>query len=134
MKNEGTLKLQGVKQDVLTIALNSQEHPGRVRAVGSHVTPTVYFNVPKGKALQNELLLAQQQELIETKARLAKLEAAVFKMSASVETDEKGSCSAAKSEHFAKFPYSPPAKNLSNEGNFDDDEVQLVDTVDALQV
>ena len=123
----------GVKEDVLTVALMSKEHHGRVRAVGSHVTPTVYFSLPKAKADKVDIFLSQQEELMETKARLQKLEAAVFKTSASpVDTDEKGSCSA-KSEHPVKFSYAEPPKQLFSEEK-DDEDVLLVDTIDALQV
>ena len=120
----------------------TKEHHGRVRAVGSHVTPTVYFNVPKGKGVkiefrvQQEEFLAQKEELMETKARLQKLEALVHKMTASPldVTEDKGSCSA-KMSHPVKFSFVEPAKQLFNEEKTDDDEdVTLVDTLDALQV
>ena len=131
--------MKGVKEDVLTLALDSKEHPGRVRAVGSHVTPTVYFNVPKAKSLQTDLLIAQQRKLMDRRVekldrRVEQLEATIVKMSASVVgTDEKGSCSA-KEEPSVKFAEIQCASYLSNEKNSDDDDVMLVDTVDILQV
>ncbi|KAL8088632.1 hypothetical protein AgCh_038419 [Apium graveolens] len=36
-------------EDVLSIALETPEHSGRVRGVGSFVNPSTYFNLPKGK-------------------------------------------------------------------------------------
>ena len=62
------LKLEGNKKDVLIVTLMSKEHYERVRAIGSHVTPTVYFTIPKQKAGKVEIFLAQQDELMETKA------------------------------------------------------------------
>lgn len=45
-KKNGELKVEGAN-DVLTMALNTPEHSGRVRAVGGNVNPHVYFNIPK---------------------------------------------------------------------------------------
>ena len=108
-------------------------HHGHVRAFGSHVTLTVYFTNPKDKVGKIDIFLAQQEKLLETKARIQKLEAAIFKTSASVvDTDEKSSCSA-KSEYPVKFSYAEPARNLSSEEKpDDDDDVLLVGTLDAL--
>lgn len=36
-------------EDVLTKALETPEHSGRVRGVGSFVTPSMFFNFPTGK-------------------------------------------------------------------------------------
>ncbi|KAF9621556.1 hypothetical protein IFM89_022910 [Coptis chinensis] len=43
---EGTLEVEGTK-DVLTLALGTLEHNGRVRGVGDGVTPTQYFHLIK---------------------------------------------------------------------------------------
>ncbi|KAF9606675.1 hypothetical protein IFM89_027719 [Coptis chinensis] len=43
---EGTLEVEGTK-DVLTLALGTPEHGGRVRGVGDRVTPTQYFRLIK---------------------------------------------------------------------------------------
>lgn len=34
-------------EDLLTCALQNGEHSGRVRGIGSYVTPTAYFKYPK---------------------------------------------------------------------------------------
>lgn len=47
-KRKGEFKPSG-SEDVLSVALETPEHAGRVRGVGSFVTPSTYFNVPKGK-------------------------------------------------------------------------------------
>ena len=43
---DGTLKVEG-SNDVLTMALETSEHGGRVRGVGGFVTPSFYFNQPR---------------------------------------------------------------------------------------
>lgn len=49
--------------DVLTMALGTPEHCGRVRGEGKHVTPMAYFKIPKrGTKKYNEKLLAQLHE------------------------------------------------------------------------
>lgn len=45
-EKEGKLSTSG-SNDVLTLALGTPEHGGRVRAVGSYVTPNSYFHLPK---------------------------------------------------------------------------------------
>ncbi|XP_074560497.1 putative leucine-rich repeat receptor-like protein kinase At2g19210 [Curcuma longa] len=44
-KKEGKLKLESTKEDTLTKALETGENAGRVRAIGGHITPSVYFQV-----------------------------------------------------------------------------------------
>ena len=49
--------------DVLTMALGTPEHCGRVRGEGKHVTPMAYFKIPKRRTKKyNEELLAQLHE------------------------------------------------------------------------
>lgn len=48
MKRKGEFKQSG-SSDVLTAALETPEHSGRVRGVGSFVSPSTFFNMPKGK-------------------------------------------------------------------------------------
>ncbi|XP_075505419.1 uncharacterized protein LOC142542585 [Primulina tabacum] len=101
---EGKLEIKETKKDIFTKALNSDEHGGRVRAVGGHITPTLYFNVGrswKTEDVERKLMIEQKKELIEaTKliqeqdTRIQKLEAIVYKKGAwDSEIDDKGSCS-----------------------------------------
>ena len=47
MQEKGEFKPSG-DSDVLSAVLETPEHSGRVRGVGSFVTPTTYFNLPRG--------------------------------------------------------------------------------------
>ncbi|XP_073137196.1 uncharacterized protein [Henckelia pumila] len=63
-KREGKLNTIGTKEDILTKALESYEHGGRVRAVGGHVTPTLYFNVGrvwKNVDVDRDLVIEQKK-------------------------------------------------------------------------
>ncbi|KAM7485502.1 hypothetical protein LguiA_001511 [Lonicera macranthoides] len=46
MVNDGSLVIEG-SSDVLSLALGTPEHSGRVRGVGFGVTPTTYFHLPR---------------------------------------------------------------------------------------
>lgn len=51
--------------DVLTTALETPEQSGRVRAVGSFVTPKIYFNLPRERKIQitkSELLARDRRK------------------------------------------------------------------------
>lgn len=39
-------------EDVLTVALETPEHSGRVRGVGGYITPQAFFNLPKQKRVR----------------------------------------------------------------------------------
>lgn len=78
------------KGTILSIALEKEEHRGRLRGVGEYVTPKAYFNVPRGMsriaAEQEKALMAaakkeaeREKKEAERDARIAKLEAAVYK-------------------------------------------------------
>lgn len=43
---DGSLSVEGAN-DILTLALGTREHSGRLRAVGGFVTPSAYFHVPR---------------------------------------------------------------------------------------
>ncbi|XP_073041868.1 uncharacterized protein [Primulina eburnea] len=103
-KSEGKLEIKETKKDILTKALNSDEHGGRVRAVGGHITPTLYFNVGrswKTEDVDRKLMIEQKKELIEARkliqeqdTRIQKLQAIVYKKGSwDSEIDDKGSCS-----------------------------------------
>ncbi|XP_073128723.1 uncharacterized protein [Henckelia pumila] len=109
IKIEGTLEIKGAKEDILTKALNTGEHGGRVRAVGGHITPTLYFNVGrclKTDIVDREVMIEQGKELVEAKkliakqdtrieeqdTRIKKLEAIIYKNGAwENDVDDKGS-------------------------------------------
>ncbi|XP_074355827.1 uncharacterized protein LOC141695484 [Apium graveolens] len=73
MKEKGEFVPHGT-EDVLTTALQTPEHAGRVRGVGGFVTPTAFFNFPKAKKtkITKAELLDQlernQREMAELKA------------------------------------------------------------------
>lgn len=77
-KRNGELKVSG-SDDVLTKALKTSEHSGRVRGVRGYVNPSTYFNIPKGKGerVTKATLLARDlvrdRELEETKKKLEEL-------------------------------------------------------------
>ncbi|KAF5195085.1 hypothetical protein FRX31_015326 [Thalictrum thalictroides] len=58
-KKDGNLVIQ-VNDDILTLALGTPEHSGRVRAAGPFVTPAAYFNHPKRNSRKNVSELQQK--------------------------------------------------------------------------
>lgn len=95
--------------DVLSAVLKTPEHPGRVRGVGSFVTPTVFFNLPKGKRCRitkAELLARDRQrdaefekarqemvaEIDKTKQEMAELKAMIKSNNPSPMLSDKSSC------------------------------------------
>ncbi|XP_042430599.1 uncharacterized protein LOC122017137 isoform X2 [Zingiber officinale] len=140
-KRERTLEINGTKEDILTKALNSREHGGRVRVVGGHITPTLFFNVSRWKTddLNREIMIEQKRELVEARkliqeqdTRIQKLEAIVYKKGAwSSDIDDKGSCS-------VKLPQQndnklKTDKTFPSYEEFNDVEMQVVDKEVALQ-
>lgn len=89
-------------EDLLTCALGTQEHSGRVRGVGAYISPSMYFKMPfqggkvskmgkKGDISDARMQISQQNEMIALLSdRLMKLEEAIAK---DKETEGKGSCS-----------------------------------------
>ncbi|KAI5327196.1 hypothetical protein L3X38_026592 [Prunus dulcis] len=73
--SEGKVSVYG-SNDVLTMALGP-EHPGRVRAVGSGISPRQYFNLPKPQRVSFDdrlkdslrVLLQEETKKMEAKAR-----------------------------------------------------------------
>ncbi|XP_073125516.1 uncharacterized protein [Henckelia pumila] len=159
-KREGTLQITGPKEDILTKALDSREQGGRVRAIGGHITPTLYFNVGRiwrNDGVEKNLMIDQKKELIEAKKliaeqderqkkesiearkiiseqdeRIKKLEAVVYKKSGwENEIDEKGSCS-------VKLPQLNEnqlkvEKSFNIDEDLDDLDIQIVEKSTALQ-
>ncbi|KZV25401.1 hypothetical protein F511_07285 [Dorcoceras hygrometricum] len=96
--------LLGSKEDILTKALDSQEHAGRDSGVGGHVTPSQYFNTGKvWKTAVVEKELIEYKKLISSQdERIQKLEALhdehtkkveeMMLKKGSFDIDDKGSC------------------------------------------
>ncbi|KAI5312377.1 hypothetical protein L3X38_041550 [Prunus dulcis] len=80
--SEGTLTVSG-SNDVLTLALGTPEHGGRVRGVGAGVSPTQFFNLPRQQRvkfadkLKESVMEAVREETkkMEAKAKQSVLEA-----------------------------------------------------------
>ncbi|XP_074347390.1 uncharacterized protein LOC141686242 [Apium graveolens] len=77
-KKKGEIQFSGA-EDVLTTALESREHSGRVRAVGGYITPKQYFNLsrePKLRITKAELMARDRQrdELLEKKTQAPETE------------------------------------------------------------
>ncbi|XP_073015671.1 uncharacterized protein [Primulina eburnea] len=127
-KREGKLKIEGPKNGILTKTLETEEHAGRVRGIGGHITPTIYFNVGrnwKGSDVSTEHkreLMEAKKKISEQDARIKKLEAIMYKNGAcDMSIDDKGSCSV--------------KLNQMNESDMkhDDVELQIVSKFDVLQ-
>ena len=76
MKLKGEFKPSG-SSDVLSTALETPEHAGRVRGVGSFVTPSMYFNLPKGRrnrVTKDELLARDKRREEEFEKRTEEFE------------------------------------------------------------
>ena len=82
-KDKGEIQFSG-GEDVLTTALESREHSGRVRAVGGYVTPKQYFKLPQEKKIRitKEELMArdrQRDEKVDKKTQALEEEIAQLK-------------------------------------------------------
>ena len=74
-KEKGEIQFSGA-EDVLTTALGSLEHSGRVRAVGGYITPKLFFNLPREKKVRitkEELMARDRQRDEKTKALEAEI-------------------------------------------------------------
>ncbi|KAM5570104.1 hypothetical protein ABKV19_017226 [Rosa sericea] len=123
-KSKGELEISG-SSDVLSQALDTPEHSGRVRGVGGFVNPSSYFNLPKKKRIRitKADILARDKErdkeLEETKkmliAQQAKTEAMLYERIAQLEALVTG-----------KTAMHPPATGdnvispISDKGSFHD--------------
>lgn len=67
----GKLTISG-SDDVLTLALGTPEHSGRVRGVGGFVNPSTYFNLPKRRkeSVQETVRLSVQRILAEERDKI----------------------------------------------------------------
>lgn len=127
--------------DVLTTALETPEHSGRVRGVGSFVSPSVFFNIPNGKRCRitkaellardrerdEELKKAKQdmaEEIEKTRKEMAELRTILKSNVSSPMLSDKASCdSKAEDAQKAKPEKTKPAiaKNLL------DDDVAIIE-------
>lgn len=57
------------KKDILTLALETPEHTGRVRGMGQHVTPSMYFPPPPTRQAQDEEMDRMRNEVYELSAK-----------------------------------------------------------------
>ncbi|KAL8472440.1 hypothetical protein ACS0TY_029595 [Phlomoides rotata] len=89
-----------VEGGILSQALESTEHSGRVRGIGGHVIPSSYVYLHNNKLSNNELckqhemeLMAQRKRNIEQDERIRRLEEQIFKNHGhKTEIEELGSC------------------------------------------
>ncbi|XP_075507617.1 uncharacterized protein LOC142544458 [Primulina tabacum] len=152
-KIEGTLQYEEGKNDILTKALDSYEHSGRVRGVGGHITPSIYFNIGrvwKSPFGDDHIFLNQTKELMEAKiliskqdaqiaeqnarisdqdARIQRLEEMFKKGASNFDIEEKGSC-------LVKLhPMSDDKikKGASNYATSHDDDVKTLSNAEFLQ-
>ncbi|KAH6777141.1 hypothetical protein C2S51_008453 [Perilla frutescens var. frutescens] len=93
-KEDGVFKSKGPTEDLLTTALETPEHYGRVRDVGAYVHPDAYFKYPKEKKRSQYDVKILELESAKKRIfdRLGKLEATVSAKDKFYE--EKGSCTA----------------------------------------
>lgn len=83
-KKAGELEFYGA-EDVLTTALESQEHSGKVRAVGGYITPKQYFKLPREKKIRitkEELMARDRQRDEKTEKKMQALEAEIAQLKA----------------------------------------------------
>ncbi|XP_073153464.1 uncharacterized protein [Henckelia pumila] len=67
-KRDGVLRIEGTKEDILSKALETKEYDGRVRGIGGHVTPTLYFNAGrtlKSSGVPTDVLVEHERKLME---------------------------------------------------------------------
>lgn len=140
-KNKGAFKPSG-SEDVLSVALETPEHSGRVRGVGSFVTPSTYFNMPKEKKTRitkaefektkNEFM----SQIAELKAELRSVVAGtsihhspIFSDKSSC-PDEKGEKEQIKQEKKKCKPKSAKLLVVNEDKEYDNDDCVAIGPVD----
>lgn len=86
-KRKGEFEPSG-SNDVLSAVLETPEHSGRVRGVGSFVTPTTYFNLPKGRRIRvtkSELMARDRQRSEEMERAKEEMERSKKEMKAEID-------------------------------------------------
>ncbi|XP_073017558.1 uncharacterized protein [Primulina eburnea] len=152
-KIEGTLQYEEGKNDILTKALDSYEHSGRVRGVGGHITPSIYFNIGrvwKSPFGDEHILLNQTKELMEAKILISEQDACIAKQNARIsdqdariqcleemfkkaasnfDIEEKGSFSV----KLNPMSDDKNKKSVSNYATSHDDDIKTLSNADFLQ-
>lgn len=90
-----------VEGGILSQALESKEHSGRVRGVGGVINPSIYFHHVSHSLSNSDLfkqhemeLIAQRKRNIEQDERIRRLEELILKKDGQkIESEELGSCS-----------------------------------------
>ncbi|XP_063944731.1 uncharacterized protein LOC135151101 [Daucus carota subsp. sativus] len=125
-KEIGEFQPSGSK-DVLTLALETPEHSGRVRGVGGFVTPKLFFNLPRQK--RNRVSKADlSDELERQRKEIAELKAMIHASNIGSPISSKSSCQpVVEEEKKVAEPTKKPdaAKELGL--NDDDDFVAIID-------
>ncbi|KAH6785854.1 hypothetical protein C2S51_038309 [Perilla frutescens var. frutescens] len=128
-KEGGLIKSKGLTEDLLTCALETPEHSGRLRAVGCYITPTKYYKRRHKGEDEKRMMTEIREQINEHKEHIDKLNARIDKLEAIVarnkDNDEKSSCSVKLQD--------PLKDEEFDDNDDDDDDVQLVDKVDSLQ-
>ncbi|PRQ34677.1 hypothetical protein RchiOBHm_Chr5g0071741 [Rosa chinensis] len=67
----GELSIEG-SDDILTLALGTPEHGGRVRGVGGQMNPSTYFNLPKRRkqSLEATIRVSVKKIMLEEKEKI----------------------------------------------------------------
>lgn len=105
---------------MLTTALETPEHSGRVRAVGGYISPKAYFNLPRQRRITKDELLARDkqrsEELQKTKDELmgeiAKLKAMIAAGASNPSPSSAKSCNFIAGEEAATAAKNKIAKEL----------------------
>ncbi|KAL0536960.1 hypothetical protein IC582_025923 [Cucumis melo] len=89
MNTDSSFVNRHCSNDVLTQALGTKEHNGRVREVGGYVTPTTYFHSVKKSSKDEANILVENEEL---RRRVSELETQI-RSNLSTPLSAHGSCS-----------------------------------------
>lgn len=99
---------------MLTAALETPEHSGRVRAVGGFITPKAFFNLPRAKSsriTKAELLARDKQRSEELERATADLRAEITELKALVFAAEANHHSPILSDKASFYPEKEQAIN-----------------------
>lgn len=89
-KKKGEFHPSGTN-DVLTAALETPDHSGRVRAVGGFITPKAFFNLPRAKSspiTKAELLARDKQSSKELEKATSELRSEIAALKALIKDSQ----------------------------------------------